>query len=135
MPALEQLALPGFRPLYGKVRPGTGAFGSQGPAHDHTIYCPYVAKWVPSVAAVLPAARELYGCVFCWPQMTEERFAAQRPAGAPPISVVQTIKESNKWGSLQVDIPIEPANAIVGATLSCKALKSLPEDLLRFRSS
>lgn len=56
-------------------------------------------------------------------------------SGRPTHQRDQTIKESNKWGSLQVNIPIEPANAIVGATLSCKALKSLPEDLLRFRSS
>jgi hypothetical protein len=84
---------------------------------------------------MLQAARELHGSVLCLPQMTEERFAAQRPAGAPPISVVQTIEESNIWGSLQVDIPFEPANAAVGATLSCNALASLPGELLRFRSS
>jgi hypothetical protein len=109
---------------------------ARGRPQDHTDnIAPYLASWMPSVAVMLPATRKPNECVFCLPQMTEERFAAQRPAGAPPVSVVQTIQESNIWGSLQVDIPIEPANDIVGATLSCKALARLPEDLLRFRSN
>jgi hypothetical protein len=73
-------------------------------------------------------AREPPGCSWCLLQMTEERLAARRPVGAPPISVVCTIEQSELWGSTQVDIPFEPANDIVGAALSCNVFKRLPED-------
>lgn len=66
--------------------------------------------------------------------MTQERLAARRPAGAPPVRVVRKIEESAAWGSMTVGIPFEPANDIVGVALSRKALERLPEDLDRFRS-
>ena len=72
--------------------------------------------------------QEATGCSWCLLQMTEERLAARRPVGAPPISVVRNIEQSELWGSTQVDIPFEPANDIVGAALSCNVFKSLPED-------
>lgn len=94
-----------------------------------------MASWVAVLLrCMLPAASKLHGCSCCL-QMTEERLAAQRPAGAPPISVVRAIEESTAWGSLQVDIPFEPANDIVGTRLSCKALAGLPDATLRFRPS
>lgn len=86
---------------------------------------------VPSSGTMLCGAKELHSCLLHLPQMIQERFAAQRPVGAPPISVVRSIKESAAWGSLQVDIPFEPANDIIGRTLSCEALVSLPKSLDR----
>lgn len=44
-------------------------------------------------------------------------LADVRTAGAPPIDIVYKIPQSREWGHVEVDIPFEPANALLGRQL------------------
>jgi hypothetical protein len=110
MPTLEQLALPGYRTLYSKVRPDVGLLVEL-LSRFSDVACPHATiitlichsdlhseLGMPISGTMLCRAKEPHTCLLHLPQMMQERFAAQRPVGAPPISVVLSIKESATVG-------------------------------------
>ena len=53
-------------------------------------------------------------------------LAQHRPPGLPPIEIVSKMPVSDRWAAVDVDLPFEPVNEVLGVQLKRSITRGVP---------